>query len=136
MDAEGILNKLKEDGKITEEDIREADMNYMNIDRQRIVEVFHSIFCRLNHDTEECLWYSEEQMDSAWSRDSHAKWTNAAINIITDLQVSWNILESILVAVESVSIAADWTSDDSLLIICSITKSFAKHIPTADLSPS
>lgn len=131
MDAEAILQKLKEQGRITEEDIQGANLCYMNTDRQHFVDVFHAMFCTRDHDTEKCWWYTEEQMDNTWQRDSHAKWVSAAIGVIIDLNITWEGFRAILVAIESVTASTNWTGDNLVSFLRLIADSFSEHVLNA-----
>jgi hypothetical protein len=69
-----VINKLLEAGKITDDDILEAQANIMTEEKERIIENLHVIFCEEDHDKGECLWYEEANMTDVWNRPQHLKY--------------------------------------------------------------
>lgn len=74
MNEREILDKLIKLGKITEEDVIEADCRIVNAKKANLVDTLHIVYCTLNHDNGECDWYKEEQADYPWGEPFHQEW--------------------------------------------------------------
>lgn len=86
MDSSQILERLKEQGKITDDDIKSAEL--ASDDELRGVAVaMHSMVCYAEKHTslEECTlgiqgcdFYAEEKFEEPWSSPCHQKWFRLA----------------------------------------------------------
>jgi hypothetical protein len=84
MDYQQIIEKLKKQGKITEEDIAIASTTSDDIHSLAIL--MHSIICNEKHlQLEEfalgmsgCPFYAEEQTDNTWELKAHMNWNKIA----------------------------------------------------------
>lgn len=96
-----ILHHLMKSGKVTEEDVFEADSHIESPGRRLTVERVHLALCKKDHDSGECEWYEEEQIKSdkggmeRWSRPAHLKWTNIILDIRRRLQIPWDELDAL-----------------------------------------
>ena len=96
MDSSQILERLKALGKVTEEDILEAEK--ASDDEQRnVAVVMHTMLCKSKkHLTLEeytlgmkgCSFYAEEKVDEPWKCFCHELWLNRAKNLmeLTELE--------------------------------------------------
>lgn len=85
MDYQQIIEKLKEQGKITDEDIKGViDLEESEI--RSFATLLHSLMCIEKHISleehaigmEGCAFYAEEQMNNTWELLKHKKWLDAA----------------------------------------------------------
>ena len=72
------IQYLIEQGKITEEDVREAEMNILCDADKEILDTLHTRFCSLDHD-KHCNWYEE---GDNWAAKDHKKWHDLFINFL------------------------------------------------------
>jgi len=91
---DNILEQLKKMGKITDEDIVEADSAFINPMRAATIEKFHSILCVKNHP-EKCKWYDEDinvtvNGPSHWERVDHSYWKNKVVTLKLSLNTDWD----------------------------------------------
>lgn len=86
MDSDLILKRLKEQGKITDEDIENID-KVTDEDIRSLAVAMHSMICdSKKHTTLEeftlgivgCGFYAEEQVDEHWGLPCHSKWFSLA----------------------------------------------------------
>lgn len=101
--TEEILQRLKEMGKVTDEDIFRADAMVMNKGRLATVESLHALLCELDHDSNECRWYMERQIDGTWNQPVHKAWVDFAINIAVKLKTDWDGLNNLAMALSMVA---------------------------------
>lgn len=92
MNYQQIIETLKEQGKITDEDIKNA----IN-DKEEKIKAFaillHSIICSKHHtNTEEyvlgmegCGFYAEETLENMWELAVHKKWLDAIKDIVENI---------------------------------------------------
>jgi len=79
MSLEQAVQALIDEGKITQEDVQNAERKILtDYHINNIVEDIHSGFCELNHDTE-CKWYDEEVCElgngiDPWKMEFHKRW--------------------------------------------------------------
>lgn len=89
MDYQQIIETLKEQGKITDEDIKNA----ISDEEEKIrtfATLLHSIICSAHHtSTEEyvlgmegCGFYAEETLENMWELAVHKKWLCAIKDMI------------------------------------------------------
>ena len=77
------LNQLVAKGMITEDDIAKAQSEAATLQFDRdIIDTIHSVMCGADHDTDECLWYMEEQLPNTWELTFHRLWTTFTSNPI------------------------------------------------------
>lgn len=79
MNQNEAIQYLIDKGKITKEDIEEAQMNTLNDADKGILDNLHTRFCRLNHD-ELCSWYDEDEDD--WTSGDHKRWHDLFIDFL------------------------------------------------------
>ncbi len=76
MNEAQILNQLIAKGMITEDDVAKAQAETaIRLFDRGMVETIHSVMCGADHDTDECLWYMEEQLPDTWELTFHKLWT-------------------------------------------------------------
>jgi len=75
-----ILKQLVNDGKVSEHEIASIENSIMTPEKEDIIYLFHSVLCKKDHDSAECPWYMEEQMEDIWSRPCHAGWVNLVMD--------------------------------------------------------
>lgn len=86
MDYQRIIDRLKEQGKITDEDIKGAEDSFEE-DKKALATLLHSLICAEKHISVEeyaismpgCGFYAEEQVGDAWSLRHHKTWLEIAI---------------------------------------------------------
>ena len=75
MNQNETIQYLIDEGKITEEDIKDAERNALSKEKKRMLVRIHLQFCDLDHDIEgECNWYQEEQFADCWQLPCHRHW--------------------------------------------------------------
>lgn len=85
MNIREVLDKLKELGKITEQDV--IDVVGYSQEMKDLVITLHTILCHKNHDTE-CGFYKEDLYDSAWNEPAHAEWLMLAQEFLIKFELS------------------------------------------------
>lgn len=89
MDYQQIIETLKKQGKITEEDITKA-VDAEEEEIRAFATLLHSLICNERHiqleehaiGMEGCEFYAEEQMDNTWALTRHRRWLDTAKSII------------------------------------------------------
>ena len=93
-----ILNKLIEQGKITKEDIENADESLLLSDRRIAISRIHSLCCKEDHNTV-CTWYEEENNPKGnieykntdiFHLPSHAEWVSITLELKKTYNLNWN----------------------------------------------
>src|SRR6056297_755997 len=74
MDYQKVLGTLMEQGKVTQEDIEEAEKAPDVETIREIAHSLHLILCTADHDWDTCRFPQEEQMVDPWDQPSHQKW--------------------------------------------------------------
>lgn len=85
MDYQQIVERLKEQGKITDEDINGIE-NEEEESIKALAIFLHSLLCTKNHVSIEeyavsmpgCSFYAEQHMDDCWKLQASAAWLNVA----------------------------------------------------------
>lgn len=85
MDLRSVLNKLKEMGKISDQDI--IDVVGHSQEMKNLVTALHILLCFKDHDTE-CNFYKEELYDSMWTKPIHAEWLMLAQDFLLKFELS------------------------------------------------
>ena len=89
-----LLDTLKDMGKITDEDLKEAELRTPNDNDKHTLELIHIIVCGKDHDSGACKWYEEENetltKDTFWHIGSHLNITNKAISLMRELDIGWS----------------------------------------------
>ena len=80
MNSNETIQYLIDEGKITKEDLADAEYNVLSEVKKRFIVSLHTAFCKLNHDTGECQWYEEEELlpdkgANMWEGRAHKRWT-------------------------------------------------------------
>ena len=87
MNHDEMINYLLEKGKITPEDIEEALLKSFTLQKKEEVESLHLNHCKLDHGTEECRWYEEENNfvggPLLWDQPTHKKWKDLFLNFLS-----------------------------------------------------
>lgn len=77
MDDKTLIDILKSQGKITEEDIQQA--TYLaNEGFEEIVFLLHTLLCQ----DRDCNWEDEENFENPWKMAHHVKWYNRVMNFV------------------------------------------------------
>jgi hypothetical protein len=74
MNYEQILNKLIENGMVTEEDVERVKRSGYSNAEYVLADLLHTLLCVLDHDKDECKYYAETQMINTWERPNHLHW--------------------------------------------------------------
>lgn len=69
-----ILEQLILSGKVSKKDVQEIEDSIITPEKENIIDLFHTIHCKKDHDAEECLWYREELFRNIWKQPCHDKW--------------------------------------------------------------
>lgn len=72
--AKEVLELLKSEGVIDDDTIIGVLRRRPTATMKRMTTQMHNLLCKENHDTEECLWYTDDQLDTAWREHSHIAW--------------------------------------------------------------
>ena len=102
---EAVLSRLRDMGKITHEDIREADSTIINKEETAIVGLLHIMMCELDHDEGECQWYVEANMTDTWERVDHKTWLEAVMQLMLKLKIDWKGMKSLVDSMEGIYMA-------------------------------
>lgn len=81
------LELLVEEQSISEDIVKEAIKRCPTPELKRCTDVVHGLLCKLDHDTE-CMYYSEEQKDQAWTRADHQEWLGRTQQIMAEAKLS------------------------------------------------
>ena len=95
MSLKDAIDVLVEEGKITREELEDAERRFMD---KRIIQAtvdnLHTQFCKLNHDVD-CMWYDEdenkEELDP-WTMKSHRNWMESFLQFLKSAQLSVEVL--------------------------------------------
>jgi hypothetical protein len=116
MDYQQIIEKLKEQGKITEEDINAiVDAGEENI--RAFSSLLHVLLCKDKHITLEehaiamqgCPFYAENQMDNTWKLPTHKKWLSVTKNIAEHTSLISQEKELIVKICNAIAVREEWT---------------------------
>lgn len=87
MDSSQILEKLRSLGKITDEDIADAEQEG-NAELRGVAVTMHSMLCveEKHNSLEEytlgmagCNFYAEDKIEDPWEKAEHIRWYNLAL---------------------------------------------------------
>lgn len=89
MNYQQIIETLKKQGKITEEDITKA-VDAEEEEIRAFATLLHSLICNERHiqleehavGMEGCEFYAEEQMDNTWGLTKHRRWLDVVKRMI------------------------------------------------------
>ena len=87
MNLQEIVDKLIEDGKVTQEELDNIREN-LEIEStiHFVTDDLHLRFCKLNHDNGECDWWNEEENTETlnhWILKSHSKWKKLFLTFLS-----------------------------------------------------
>ena len=86
--AVAAINKLMEDGLITEEQVSRAIIDSPPPEVCMTVDTLHTFFCPKGHTGDAgCEYYQEERMEGTWQRPGHRHWSERAVSIINENQL-------------------------------------------------
>jgi len=80
-----ILDRLKEKGIITEEQLKELAMEGVDDTMNACAELMHTLLCRREHEYNpemlplrnmKCFWYAEQTLGTCWQEPEHKHWLN------------------------------------------------------------
>lgn len=72
MNAEKMLERLVEKGKITKEDIDEVRRDSPEL--VSLLSTIHSLFCQADHDSDECMFPQETQLPDGYEKPFQEAW--------------------------------------------------------------
>jgi len=111
MELRDVLNKLKDMGKISEQDI--IDIVGYSQEMKDLATALHTILCFKNHD-DDCTFYREDVYSSAWKEPAHVEWFVLAQEFL----LRFNLKEvDGLAAVSSAVDVIERCSDATLFIV-------------------
>lgn len=85
MELREVLRKLKEAGKVTDEDLRE--ILGPSDELKQISTGLHTMLCTKDHN-EECGWQQEIIFDDFWEMKSHVKWIEKAEQFLEEFNLT------------------------------------------------
>ena len=102
MDAQEIVDKLLEAGKISEDDIKKIGKASPSDKLMTAVHLFHTFFCCKSHITDkyECGFYGEMETKNPWSEKEHKMWIDKVLIFCDDLGID---IEALNVALGDLS---------------------------------
>ena len=102
MDAQEIVDKLLEAGKISEDDIKKIGKASPSDKLMTAVHLFHTFFCCKSHITDKykCGFYDEMEAKNPWSGKEHKMWIDKVLTFCDDLGID---IEALNVALGDLS---------------------------------
>ena len=124
-----ILDRLKEKGIITEEQIKEIAMDGVDDTMNASAELMHILLCNQDHayapeDAHKmgvCCWYAEQTFDNCWHMVTHKAWLIRSTNEMTlqRLQSPKELHDFLLVAIKAAAeihfLKSKWPNSGELL---------------------
>ena len=90
MDLDEIVQTLIKEGKITQDDLVNAEKKYFRDKLMKsMVDEIHTKFCNLNHDSK-CNWYDEgveRTGEEMWEMPTHSKWIRLFNSFLNSTQL-------------------------------------------------
>jgi len=108
-----ILDKLKEKGIVTEEQLKEIAMEGVDNTMNSCAELMHTLLCRKDHVYDagsissaiECCWYAEQVLDTCWQQSDHKHWLARCVDEMArqELGSPEELHDFLLVAVKAIA---------------------------------
>ena len=93
-----VIEKLIEMGKITEDDLRDAEMSIITPATRDSTNLVHTLFCNKQHIhaedlgdypgyTDVCTYYAEEPFANCWTMVGHKEWLGRMRQTMKDYSI-------------------------------------------------